>query len=157
MTYWNFDSLNQEMERMEDSLWGILYLAHYVSLEPTDAEAEAFLARLEEEGYLPPTVAWPSDAGLKMRLFLAPEGVYPVTISCNGMAIELHTGSGDCVDIKSPQLRRRLYQVYGDASFLINEPTKLPTVTFEFLRLMALMGQEASRQQPGDLASTNLN
>lgn len=155
MTYWNFDSLNQEMERMENSIWGWLYLAHYVSLEPADAEAEAFLARLEEEGYLPPTVAWPSDAGLKMRLFLAPEGVYPVVISCNGMAIELRIGSGDCVDIKSPQLRRRLYQVYGDASFLIDAPAKLPRVTFEFLRLMALMGQEASTPEPGDPTLTN--
>ena len=148
MTYWSLETLNQDMEKMKGSTEGRLYLSGYVTLEPVNTKAEDYLGLLEKEGYLPPTVSWLSDDGMKIRIYLAPEGVFPCDINCAGMALEVHTGGDDCVHVKSQQVRRRYYQACEDASFLIMDPAKLPAVTFEFLRLLALMGKEASSLQP---------
>ena len=147
MTYWSLETLNQDMEKMEGSIEGRLYLSGYVTLEPVNTEAEDYLG-LQKEGYLPPTVSWLSDEGMKIRIYLAPEGVFPIDVHCDGMALEVHTGGGDCVLVKSSQVRRRYYQACKDASFLIKDPTKLPAVTFEFLRLLALIKKRSNDMQP---------
>lgn len=147
MTYWSFGTLNEDMEKQEGSVEGRLYLSRYVTLEPANTEAEEYLGLLEKEGYLPATVSWFSDEGMKIRLFLAPDGAHPLDINCNGMTLEVHTGGDDCVLVKSQQVRRRYHKVCNDASLLKTDPTTLPAVTFEFLRLWALMGSS----QPGEV------
>jgi hypothetical protein len=139
MTYWSFETLNQDLEKTQGVVEGKLYLSRYVTLEPGTREAEEILRLLEEAGYLPLTVAWISEQGQKVRLFLAPEGIYSFAVSCNGVDLELHTGRGDFTLVACQRWRRGSYEVSGDPSFLIMNPVKLPRVTFEFLQLLALI------------------
>ncbi len=148
MTYWSFETLDRDMEKMEGAEEGRLFLSQYVTLEPGNFQAEKYLALLEKEGYLPSTVSWLSDEMLKIRLYLAPDGAYPFEVNCDGMVLEVHSGGDDCVLVKSQKVRAIHHKIHGDASFLRRSPSKLPMVTFEFLRLLALMGNEAINLQP---------
>ena len=149
MLYRSFETLNQDLEKMQGLEGGRLYLSRYVTLEPGTREAEAFLGHLEEEGYLPPTVAWVGEQG-KIRLFRAPDGAYPLTINCNGLALELRTGGGDSTDVENPRCREVSYKLLGDPSFLIMNPARLPRATFELLRLLALIPPGSINLQPGE-------
>jgi hypothetical protein len=95
MNYWSFEALNQDLEQSQKRIRAGLYLSRYATLEPANLVAEEFLRHLEEEGYLPPTVAYKGDSK-KIRLFLAPDGASPLSINCNGMALELRTGGDNC-------------------------------------------------------------
>ena len=150
MTYWSFETLNQDLEKMKGLGGERLYLSRYVTLEPGSLETEAFLGHLEEEGYLPPTVAWVAEQGKKIRLFRAPDGAYPLAINCNGLALELRTGGGDSTHVECPRYRKGSYEVFGDPSYLIMTPARLPRVTFEFLRLLALIPDRSIDLQPGE-------
>ena len=150
MLYRSFETLNQDLEKIQGLEGGRLYLSRYVTLEPGTREAEAFLGHLEEEGYLPPTVAWVGGKG-KIRLFRAPDGAYPLTIHCNGLALELSTGGGDSTHVDSQRCRKLSYEVFGDPSFLIMNPARLPRATFEFLRLLALLPQGPINLGPGEV------
>lgn len=150
MLYRSFETLNQDLEKLKGLKGERLYLSRYVTLEPGSLEAEAFLGHLEEEGYLPPTVAWVAEQGRKTRLFRAPDGAYPLTINCNGMALELRTGGGDSTEVECPRCRRGSYEVFGDPSYLIMNPARLPRATFEIFRLLALIPPGSIDLKPGE-------
>jgi hypothetical protein len=151
MLYRSFEKFNQDMEKIGGLGDGTLDLSHYAVLEPGNSEAEAFLGHLEEEGYLPLTVACLSEQGRKLRFFLAPDAAHPLTIHCNGMALAIRTGRGDSAPEDCQRFRRGSYEVCGDPSYLIMNPVRLPGVTFDFLRFLALIPQGAIDLQPGEL------
>jgi hypothetical protein len=151
MLYRSFEKFNQDMEKIGGLGDGTLDLSHYAVLEPGNREAEAFLGHLEEEGYLPLTVACLSEQGRKLRFFLAPDGAHPLTIHCNGMALALRTGRGDSAPVDCQRFRRGSYKVFGDPSYLIMNPVRLPGVTFNFLRFLALIPQGVIDLPPGEL------
>jgi len=150
MNYWSFETLNQDLETMKGAIEGKLYLSRYMTLEPRTREAGEFLCHLEEAGYLPLTVAWNSNQGKKIRLFLAPDGAYPFTIDCNGRVLELRTGGGDSIQVMCQRWRKASHEVCGDPSLLIMNPVKLPQVTFEFFRLLALIPPRSVDLRPGE-------
>lgn len=148
MDYWSFKTLHHPRNKFAGSGERRLYLSRYVALEPETREAEEFLGHLEEEGYLPPTVLWISGQGHKIRLFQAPDGAYPLVVNCNGMGLKLRTGGSDSIPVKSRQFRRGSFELFGDPGFLIMNPALLPQVTFEFLRLLALIPPGAINLHP---------
>jgi hypothetical protein len=148
MLYRSFETLNQDLEKMSGLEGGRLYLSRYVTLVPGSLEAEAFLGHLEEEGYLPPTVAWVGKKG-KVRLFRAPDGAHPLTIHCNDLALELRTGGGDSTYVENQRGRKVSNEIFGDPSFLIMNPARLSRMTFELLRLLALIPPRSVDLRPG--------
>jgi hypothetical protein len=149
MLHRSFETLNQYLGKMQALEGGRLYLSRYVTLGPGNREAEAFLGHLEEEGYLPPTVAWVGKKG-KVRLFRAPDGAHPLTIHCNGLALALRTGGGDSTYVDCRRWREGSYKVFGDPAYLIMNPVRLSWMTFEFFRLLSLMPPRSIDLQQGE-------
>jgi hypothetical protein len=89
---------------------------------------------LEDEGYFPPTVAWLTYEGLKVKLYEGPYvGVFEVG------TVEISSGGLETFRLPEAEVRLEAFQRTGDREMLTTKPVALPEKTQELIRVMQLL------------------
>jgi hypothetical protein len=123
-----------------------LRLDHFLALDADDQGAYDFLDKLEQEGRLPPTVAWTTWRNRTVRLYRRTDGLQPIKPPTGSpMMLEVRTGPGQYVIIPPSQVNGRSYKWVPYLSPMDVEPTDLLPETLSMIR-KALQKPE-SRQE----------
>jgi len=125
--------LAEAWQRWEGANRG-LRLDSYLVLDPDDDAAAEFLNRLEQEGKLPPTIAWRTWRRRVVRLYRRVNGMQPIKPQKNAsMMLEVRTGPGHYVIIPPSQVNGRPYVWLPDQDPGSLEPAELPPETLQLI------------------------
>jgi hypothetical protein len=111
-----------------------LRLDHFLALDPDSREAIDYLASLETDGKLPPTVTWHTWRDHPIRLYNRPEALQPLKINRNGLVLELRTGEGQYVLIPPSRVNTGNYRFAPHLSPDDVEVALLPPDTLSLLQ-----------------------
>ena len=107
------------------SKYGRLQLDNYLVVVAENDETDDCLTSLEDNGYLPLTVAWFSQEGRKVRIYQRAEGIQTGGVIFSGLSMTVLTGADTMCLVASPLNRLRDFDDLGDESLLEDAPAAL--------------------------------
>jgi hypothetical protein len=113
-----FTAIGELNEALMPTLYnyGRLRLDNYLVVVAENDETDDCLARLEDNGYLPLTVAWFSQESRKVRIYQRAAGIQTVWVNFSGLSLSVLTGADTICLVASPLNRLRDYDELGDDS-----------------------------------------
>jgi hypothetical protein len=125
MVFTTIRELNEALIRYPLSNYGRLRLDNYLVVVAENDETDDTLIRLEDNGYLPLTVAWFSQEGRKVRIYQRTEEIEEGWVYFSGLNMTVLTGADTRCLVASPLIRLRDYDDLEDESLVKDEPAAL--------------------------------
>jgi hypothetical protein len=110
-----------------------LRLDNYLALDPDDKAAAELLDKMEQEGKLPPTVAWYTWRGMVVRLYNRQNGLLPIKPS-SSPKLEIRTSKGQYVLIPFSKVKDGMYRWLEGQSPNEIEVADLPKDSLESIK-----------------------
>lgn len=134
MVFNTMEELNEVLRRNPISKYGWLQLDYYLVVLAENEETDYCLTSLEDNGFLPLTVAWFSQEGCKVRIYQRAEGVQTGRVNFSGLSMTVLTGANEKCLVASPLNRLRDYDDLGDESLVKDEPAALNEQALKMLK-----------------------
>lgn len=149
----NPDTLNFEAKAFPAGNKG-LRLDNYLALDPDDKPAADLLDDLDKEGRLPPTVAWFTWRGMKIRIYQRPRGLEPIKPT-QSPKLEIRTGMGQYVLMPPSVYKDKRYEWVKHQTPDDMDPAILPHDTLE--HLVGIIRRSSAKASDSNAFNYNIN
>ncbi len=144
MMFKTISELNEGLKRNPLCEYGELQLDNYLVVVAENDEANDCLSSLEDNEYLPLTLAWYDPEGCKFRMYQRAKGIQAIGVSIFGLDMTFLTGIDAVCPVASPLNRLRDYDSSWDESFIREEPAALNRQALKVLQSLIYLADRLS-------------